>query len=34
MMMFGMGFGLLIFVGLIVIVVVLLTQSLNNTDKK
>lgn len=34
MMMFGMGFGLLIFVGLIVIVVVLLTQSLNNSDKK
>jgi len=34
MMMFGMGFGLLLFVGLIVVIVVLLTQSLNNTDKK
>jgi len=34
MMMFGMGFGLLIFVGLIVIIVVLLTQSQNNSTKK
>ena len=34
MMMFSMGFGLLLFAGLIVIVVVLLTQSLNNSDKK
>lgn len=34
MMMFGMGFGLLIFVALIVVIVVLLTQSVNNSDKK
>ena len=34
MMMFGMGFCLLLFTGLIVIIVVLLTQSLNNSDKK
>jgi hypothetical protein len=34
MMMFGMGFGLLIFVGLIVVVVVLLIHSLNNTNIK
>ena len=35
MMMFAMGFGLLLFVGLMIVVVILLTQSQgSNKDKK